>query len=244
MYSSLDPSARKINTAKFVNKKVSVLTVTDVAARGIDIPSLDYVVNLHFPGKPKLFVHRVGRCARAGRTGIAYSIFSTDDAAHVLDLHLFLNRQFNINDNKTLGIAPQELMEEEHLSVTEVKNSQDIVSDFHFNNKINCNNYLLFVKAGVLRTSENAYKKYLSSRPVASAESNARIKKIKFYSCKHLDDFLAANLSLRQTESANCENNSKSKEDLMAEDRKLQEEKHDLLLKMRNFKPSTVSNHK
>lgn len=220
VYSSLDPSARKINTAKFVNKKVSVLTVTDVAARGIDIPSLDYVVNLHFPGKPKLFVHRVGRCARAGRTGIAYSIFSTDDAAHVLDLHLFLNRQFNINDNKTLGIAPQELMEEEHLSVTEVKNSQDI--------------------AGVLRTSENAYKKYLSSRPVASAESNARIKKIKFYSCKHLDDFLAANLSLRQTESANCENNSKSKEDLMAEDRKLQEEKHDLLLKMRNFKPSTT----
>lgn len=134
MYSSLDPTARKINTAKFVNKKVSVLTVTDVAARGIDIPSLDYVVNLHFPGKPKLFVHRVGRCARAGRTGTAFSIFSTDDAAHVLDLHLFLNRPFNINDDKVVGIAPQELMEEEHLSVTEVKNSHDIVSDKNFDN--------------------------------------------------------------------------------------------------------------
>ncbi|XP_018784942.1 PREDICTED: ATP-dependent RNA helicase DDX54 [Bactrocera latifrons] len=220
VYSSLDPAARKINTAKFVNKKVSVLTVTDVAARGIDIPSLDYVVNLHFPGKPKLFVHRVGRCARAGRTGTAYSIFSTDDAAHVLDLHLFLNRPFNINDDKTVGIAPQELMEEEHLSVTEVKNSHDI--------------------AGVLRTSENAYKKYLSSRPVASAESNARIKKIKFFSCKNLDDFLAANISLRQSQSANRETDSKSKEDLVAEDRRLQEEKQDLLLKMRNFKPSTT----
>lgn len=56
----MDPSARKINTAKFQFKRVSVLVVTDVAARGIDIPSLDYVVNVHFPGKPKLFVHRVG----------------------------------------------------------------------------------------------------------------------------------------------------------------------------------------
>ena len=56
----MDPSARKINTAKFQFKKVSVLVVTDVAARGIDIPSLDYVINVHFPGKPKLFVHRVG----------------------------------------------------------------------------------------------------------------------------------------------------------------------------------------
>ena len=128
VYSSLDPSARKINTAKFVNKKVSVLIVTDVAARGIDIPSLDFVVNLHFPGKPKLFVHRVGRCARAGRTGTAYSIFSTDDTAHLLDLHLFLNREFDINDSTTIGTVPQDLLEEEHLTVTEIKKNTNIVS--------------------------------------------------------------------------------------------------------------------
>lgn len=60
----MDPSARKINSAKFQFKKVSVLIVTDVAARGIDIPSLDYVINVHFPGKPKLFVHRVGELLR------------------------------------------------------------------------------------------------------------------------------------------------------------------------------------
>lgn len=99
-----------------------------MAARGIDIPSLDYVVNLHFPGIPKLFVHRVGRCARAGRTGTAYSIFSTDDTAHLLDLHLFLNRPFNINDSSSIGTIPQDLLEEEHLSVTEIKKSHHIVS--------------------------------------------------------------------------------------------------------------------
>lgn len=60
MYSSLDPAARKINVAKFARKKCSVLLVTDLAARGIDIPVLDNVINYHFPAKGKLFVHRVG----------------------------------------------------------------------------------------------------------------------------------------------------------------------------------------
>lgn len=61
IYSNLDPSARKIHAAKFFTGKVSVLIVTDVAARGIDIPELDNVINYNFPAKAKLFVHRVGK---------------------------------------------------------------------------------------------------------------------------------------------------------------------------------------
>ena len=59
-YSSLDQEARKENIRKFRGKQVRILVVTDVAARGIDIPMLDNVVNFNFPGEPKLFVHRVG----------------------------------------------------------------------------------------------------------------------------------------------------------------------------------------
>ena len=61
IYSSLDQTARKINIAKFSRKQTMVLLVTDLAARGIDIPMLDNVINYNFPAKPKLFVHRVGK---------------------------------------------------------------------------------------------------------------------------------------------------------------------------------------
>ncbi|KAL9961892.1 hypothetical protein ACROYT_G030925 [Oculina patagonica] len=79
VYSTLDQAARKINIGKFQHKKTNVMVVTDVAARGIDIPMLDNVINYNFPAKPKLFIHRVGRVARAGRSGTAYSLVGSDE---------------------------------------------------------------------------------------------------------------------------------------------------------------------
>lgn len=61
IYSDLDPTARKINASKFQTGSVRTLIVTDIAARGIDIPQLDVVINYTFPAKSKLFVHRVGQ---------------------------------------------------------------------------------------------------------------------------------------------------------------------------------------
>ena len=55
IYGLLDQAARKINLAKFRARKCRCLVVTDVAARGIDIPYLDNVINFDFPAKPKLF---------------------------------------------------------------------------------------------------------------------------------------------------------------------------------------------
>ena len=79
IYGTLDAAARKIALGKFRAGKAKVLVVTDVAARGIDVPLLDNVVNFDFPPKPKLFVHRAGRAARAGRAGRAVSLVEPEE---------------------------------------------------------------------------------------------------------------------------------------------------------------------
>lgn len=92
-YSSLDQTARQINIAKFQNKKTSIMIVTDVAARGIDIPMLDNVINFNFPSKAKLFVHRVGRVARAGQYGNAISLVTNDELPYMHELFEFLSKE-------------------------------------------------------------------------------------------------------------------------------------------------------
>ena len=66
-----------------------------MAARGIDVPLLDNVVNFDFPSKPKLFVHRAGRAARAGRSGKAISLVEPEELPFLMDLQLYLGRSLN-----------------------------------------------------------------------------------------------------------------------------------------------------
>ena len=89
-----------------------------------------------------------------------------------------------------------------------------------------------------MRTSENAYKKYLASRPAASADANSRVKKIKFYSLRPLEDFLTATPALQQ--SALAQGEDKTSAEIASQERKLQEQKHDLIVQMRNFRPPGV----
>lgn len=63
-----------------------------MAARGIDIPYLENVVHFDFPTKLKLFIHRAGRTARAGRTGVSYGIITTEELAYLHDLSIFVGR--------------------------------------------------------------------------------------------------------------------------------------------------------
>ncbi|RPB02296.1 DEAD-domain-containing protein [Choiromyces venosus 120613-1] len=93
VYGTLDQVARRNQVARFRTGETSILVVTDVAARGIDIPLLSNVINYDFPPQPKVFVHRVGRTARAGRRGWAYSFVRVEDAPYLLDLQLFLGKK-------------------------------------------------------------------------------------------------------------------------------------------------------
>lgn len=93
VYGSLDQTARKMQVHAFRTGMSNILVVTDVAARGIDIPILANVINFDFPAQPKIFIHRVGRTARAGRKGWSYSLVRDSDLPYLLDLQLFLSRK-------------------------------------------------------------------------------------------------------------------------------------------------------
>ncbi|QSS53868.1 ATP-dependent RNA helicase DBP10 [Histoplasma capsulatum var. duboisii H88] len=117
-YGSLDQTARKIEVQNFRAGITHILVVTDVAARGIDIPILSNVINYDFPSQPKIFVHRVGRTARAGKTGWSYSLIRESDTPYLLDLQLFLGRplilgrgsgqQLNYAENVVVGSLPRD----------------------------------------------------------------------------------------------------------------------------------------
>ncbi len=64
IYGDMDPQARKESFTQFTRRGTNILVVTDVAARGLDIPLLDNVVHFDFPPTPKIFIHRTGRTAR------------------------------------------------------------------------------------------------------------------------------------------------------------------------------------
>jgi len=63
-----------------------LLVATDVAARGLDIPDVEYVINFTFPGNVEDYLHRIGRTGRGGKTGIAHSFFTPADKARAKDL--------------------------------------------------------------------------------------------------------------------------------------------------------------
>ncbi|KAG2150366.1 P-loop containing nucleoside triphosphate hydrolase protein [Suillus clintonianus] len=92
LYGSLTQSARTYQMTQFLAQKTSILVVTDVAARGLDIPVLENVVNYDFPVGARIFVHRVGRTARAGRKGWAWSLVAHGELPYLCDLQLFLGR--------------------------------------------------------------------------------------------------------------------------------------------------------
>lgn len=101
VYGSLDQTARRLQVENFRRGMTNILVVTDVAARGIDIPVLANVINYDFPPQPKVFVHRVGRTARAGQRGWAYSLVREGDAPYLLDLQLFLGKKLVVGQENT-----------------------------------------------------------------------------------------------------------------------------------------------
>lgn len=167
IYGSLDQVARESAIEQFRAGKKPILVVTDVASRGIDVPILDVVINYDFPASPKLFVHRVGRVARAGRKGTAYSFVGPDEIPYLYDLSLFLEQPISV-----LG---RDQIEDKSIALGSIKQSDIDTEVERLRNLYSMNSSLESLKKVV----SNAYKLYKKSRVSASAESHRRAKEIQ-----------------------------------------------------------------
>ncbi|KAJ4841689.1 putative DEAD-box ATP-dependent RNA helicase 29 [Turnera subulata] len=179
-YGDMDQDARKMHVSRFRARKTMLLVVTDVAARGIDIPLLDNVVNWDFPPRPKIFVHRVGRAARAGRSGTAFSFVTPEDMPYLLDLHLFLSKpiraaptedevfqdldgvmnrieQAIANGETVYGCFPQSVLDLVSDKVREIIDSSAELT-------------------ALQKTCKNAFRLYMKTKPSPAKESIKRVK--------------------------------------------------------------------
>ena len=170
VYGSLDQTARKSQVQAFRTGQTNILVVTDVAARGIDIPVLANVINYDFPSQPKIYVHRVGRTARAGQKGWSYSLVRDADAPYLLDLQLFLGRKLivgragnNDSANFAQDVVVGTLRREDHQTSSEwVTKALETDAD-------------LSALRSVAQKGEKLYQK---TRNSASSESAKRAKQL------------------------------------------------------------------
>jgi superfamily II DNA/RNA helicase len=79
MHGNLRQSKRQKTLIAFRSGKIRILISTELAARGLDVPSIQHVINYHLPQVPEDFIHRIGRTARAGAEGCALTFITPND---------------------------------------------------------------------------------------------------------------------------------------------------------------------
>ena len=91
-----DQGERSEAMRKFKEGECNILIATDVSARGIDIPDVNYVINYDLPEKAENYVHRVGRTGRGVNKGIALSFCSEDEKERLAEIQQFLNKEIEV----------------------------------------------------------------------------------------------------------------------------------------------------
>ncbi|RCX18342.1 ATP-dependent RNA helicase RhlE [Anaerobacterium chartisolvens] len=88
--------ARQRALNNFKDKKTRVLVATDIAARGIDVEGLSYVINYDLPNIPETYVHRIGRTGRAGLGGVALSFCDADEKPYLKDIEKLISKSIPV----------------------------------------------------------------------------------------------------------------------------------------------------
>ncbi|OJJ00458.1 hypothetical protein ASPVEDRAFT_128612 [Aspergillus versicolor CBS 583.65] len=135
LHSTLPQSERNSNLARFRATAARVLVATDVASRGLDIPSVSLVVNFDVPRNPDDYVHRVGRTARAGRSGEAVTLVGQRDVQLVLAIEERVGRQMveyeeegvNLESRVAKGTLLKEVGSAKREAMVEIDEGRDIL---------------------------------------------------------------------------------------------------------------------
>jgi ATP-dependent RNA helicase RhlE len=100
-------NARVRALSEFKSGKITALVATEVAARGLDIKELPFVVNYELPNVPEDYVHRIGRTARAGGAGCAISLVAPDEAGLLKDIERLLRRSVPVAAAPEFSVAAE-----------------------------------------------------------------------------------------------------------------------------------------
>jgi len=92
-------NARQKALGEFKDHKIRVLVATDIAARGIDIDELAYVINYELPNVAESYVHRIGRTGRAGAEGTAIAFCDATEKPYLKDIERLINQKVKVIDN-------------------------------------------------------------------------------------------------------------------------------------------------
>jgi ATP-dependent RNA helicase RhlE len=92
-------SARQRALSNFKDKTTRVLVATDIAARGIDIDELAWVINYDIPNIPETYVHRIGRTGRAGASGTALSFCEQEERPYIRDIEKLINKSIPLAEH-------------------------------------------------------------------------------------------------------------------------------------------------
>ncbi len=88
--------ARQRALKSFRDGKIQFLVATDIAARGIDVDGISHVFNFDLPNIPESYVHRIGRTARAGRSGVAISFCAADERGYLRDIERLIREKVEV----------------------------------------------------------------------------------------------------------------------------------------------------
>lgn len=110
-------NARQRALEDFKAKSIKVLVATDIAARGIDIDLLKFVINFELPNVPESYVHRIGRSGRAGAEGFAISLCDIEEIPYIKDIQYTIGFELPVKVMEGLSMSPQFLAKAQAQSV-------------------------------------------------------------------------------------------------------------------------------